>query len=519
MHNNSEINKVAKIDKPIFILSSIALLFLIFASFVFSAETIKFLQKSLHIFGESTGIFYMVGNLIMLFLCLYFSCSKWGSLKFGEPGEKPDFSLFSWGAMMFCTSLGGACLYWASMEPLMHLKEVPFSWIEPMSEESYTWSMTFMLFRPWLIWGWYVIPTLPICYLLYIKKGEIMRFSELLSPVLGKRFASGPFLLFIEVSFVLSVILCYAGVFAVSTPLCSACLAAVFGLKHTFWLDVFVVAACTVMFMWSTYVGLKKGIRFLSELNIYIALGFVIFIIIAGPTMFLLNNTAFSFGNLVDNFFLLSLGKEPFQETTFATDWTQFIILWQISAAPLMALFTARISRGRTVRELIAGTFISGILGQYLLFGSFGGFALYIQHEGIVDLVSIMETEGKGAALVALFSQLPFKEVVLFVCMIFMTIFTATCIDSTAFVLASSCSTNMLECQEPSRINKFYWAIVQGVIAIAFIFMGALTATKVLGSYSGVIMLFPVIVSVFTWFKYCNEYYHENKDPEKKLTF
>ncbi len=510
---------VARVDKSIIILSSIVLALLVFASFVFSAETNKLLQKSLYIFGEHAGLIFMVGNIVALGLCVYYTCSKWGDLKFGEPDEKPEFSLFSWGSMMFCTCLGGAALYWASMEPLMHLKEVPFSWIEPMSEESYLWSMTFMLFRPWLIWGWYVLPTLPLCYMLYIKKHEIMRFSELMVPIIGEKMAKGPFGLFIEVTFVLSVILTYAGVFAVSTPLSSACLAAVLNIEHTIMLDFFVIVGCTIMFMWSTYFGLKKGIRFLSELNVYIAAGFALFIIIAGPTMFIFNNAAFSFGNLIDNFFSLSLGKEPYTETTFATDWTQFIILWQIAAAPLMALFTARISRGRTVRELILGTFFSGILGQYLLFCSFGGFALWLQHEGVVDLVTIMETSGKSAALVALFNQLPFKELVLIVAMLFMTIFTATCIDSTAYVLASSSSKEMKKGQEPHIMNRFYWAILQGVIAMAFIFVGALTATRVLGSYAGVLMLIPVCFALIAWKKYLGEYYNENKTPNKKLTF
>ena len=495
-----------ELEKSVVIIPSILLIVIIAFSTLIPGEVNQWLSNSLQIFGETTGLYYQLSVIFVLVSIAYFACSKYGDIKFGNPDEKPEYSLFDWGAMVFCTCMAGGTIYWASMEPLMHLKEVPFDYVQADSTNSMLYGMAFMLLRPWWIWGLNVFAALPIAYLMYIKRVPLARYTQILEPFFGAKVANGLIGKIVNITFVFALMLSYAGGIAVSIPIAGACISYVFGFEHTMLVDLFVLLICTALYIWSSFMGMKGGIRVLSRLNVYLCFFLAGFILILGPTMFILSHISYSFGLAFDNFFTFLLCKNPYWNGTFAIDWAQFQILWNYSSAPLLGLFIARVSRGRTVREIIVYGMLCGVLGLWLNYGVVGCYSLYVQHTGIIDLETIMQTKSKAEALLALFQTLPFSKFMMLFTFFFIAVFSATTIDSAAFVTSAACCKHITPMQEPPRANRIYWALVQGAMGLSYMLIGGLTACRVMGSYSGFLLGFLVFISYFAWFKYIKEY-------------
>lgn len=503
--NNVDEKRKMEIDYSVVIWPSIILLSFIAISFLMPAGVNDMLSKSIRIFGEHTGIFWQLSVVFVIVSVVFFSCTKYGDIKFGNPEDKPEFSTFDWGAMIFVTCMAGGTIYWAAMEPLMHLKEIPFAFVEQDSPEAASYGMAFMLLRPWWIWCLNVLAALPVCYIIYIKRIPLARFTEILAPIFGTRVARGPIGKGFNILFVVGMMLSYAGGIAVSIPIAAACIAKVFGLQHTMLLNLIILGICTVLYIWSTFTGIH-GIRILSKLNVYLCIFLAGFILVMGPTIFVLEQMSFSFGIAMDNFWLFLLGTDPYFSGTFDIDWTQFQILWNYSSAPLLAMFIARVSKGRTVREILVGGLLCGVIGLYLNYGVVGSYSLYVQHAGIVDLETIMRTQSKAAALIALLETLPFSEFMMIFVFFFIAIFSATTIDSCALVTAGACCRYIPNGIDPPRSNRLYWAVVQGLMGLSYMMIGGLTAARVLGSYSGFLLVFLVLIAYAAWYKYAAEY-------------
>ncbi len=509
--NNNKEDKII-IDYSLVIWPSILLLCFIAISFFVPSNMEQWLSKSIRIFGENTGLFYQLSIVFVLGSVVYFAFSKYGNIRFGD--EEPEFTTFDWGSMIFVTCMAGGTIYWAAMEPLMHLKEVPFAHVAQDSYDAASYGMAFMLLRPWWIWGLNVLAALPICYIVYIKRIPLARFTEILSPIFGEKVSRGPIGKLANIVFILAMMMSYAGGIAVSIPIAAACVSKVIGVEHTMLMNLIILGLCTALYIWSTYMGLNGGIRVLSKLNVYLCMFLAAFIIVFGSTVFVLEQMAFSVGIAFDNFWLFLLGTDPYFTGTFDIDWSQFQILWNYSSAPLLAMFIARVSRGRTVRQILIGGMLCGVVGLYMNYGVVGSYSLYVQNAGIVDLETIMRTQSKAAAMIALLETLPFSKFMMIFVFFFIAIFSATTIDSCALVTSGACCKYIPKDVDPPRSNRLYWAIVQGAMGLVYMLIGGLTTARVLGSYAGFLMVPLVLIGYIAWYKYAFEYNRLYANPE-----
>ncbi|MDE2792214.1 MAG: BCCT family transporter [Paracoccaceae bacterium] len=303
------------------------------------------------------------------------------------------------------------------------------------------------------------------------------------------------------------------------TLMLSAGLAELFGLERAFWLDVVVIMIWGAIFGFSVYSGLEKGIKVLSDINLWLIAFILAFTFLFGPTIFILDTFTNSIGLLIQNFVEMSFYVDPITKAdnfitaagegksyvdsggTFPEWWTIFYWAWWIAYAPFMGLFVAWISRGRTIRELIAAEIVGGSLGCWIFFAILGNTSMFFQLEGTLDL-SQMVSDGLApeaivATVVAVGDRvLPLGVPLLAVFVVLAFIFGATTMDSSAYTLSSVATEEQGEVVEPARWHRFFWAIMLAVVSLSLMFAGGKDSLKALQSASVVVALPLMVVLV-----------------------
>jgi BCCT family betaine/carnitine transporter len=251
----------------------------------------------------------------------------------------------------------------------------------------------------------------------------------------------------------------------------SAAFADLAGLERSFSLDVAVVVACVAIFGTSAWLGIERGFKRMSDAAMRIALLFLLFVLVVGPTLFILKMATNGIGLVMQNFLRLNTWTDPVRNAGFVENWTVFYWAWWIAYGPFVGLFVTRISRGRSLREIILGMLSFGTLGAGLFFLVLGNYALHLDLAGLVDVTGIMASAGEAEAIAAVIGSLPLSRLALFAFVLVAVVLLATTYDSASYTLASV-STRRLEAgRNPARWNRLFWACALGVVPITLMFV------------------------------------------------
>ena len=296
------------------------------------------------------GWWFSVFGLGTLFFLLWLAFGKYGNVVMGGEGEKPEYSEFSWVAMLFCAGIGISLMYWAVIEPIYYMQGPPFG-LAPGSAEAAEWAAVYGPYHWGIIpWALYAIGTVPIAYNYYVRRNPRLRMSTASEAVLGKYTNLWPGK--IMDSFVMFGLIGGVGTsLGLSTPMISAFVSRYFGVPQSMGLNVIIVVIWVILFSASVYRGLDKGIKVLSDINVYLAFFLAAFILFFGPGAFIMNYFVNGLGLQFTNFIRMALYTDPVNQSGWPQGWTIFFFAWWIAYAPFMALFVARISRGRTIRH------------------------------------------------------------------------------------------------------------------------------------------------------------------------
>ncbi|GAM54043.1 choline-glycine betaine transporter [Vibrio ishigakensis] len=342
-----------------------------------------------------------------------------------------------------------------------------------------------------------LVPALPIAYFYYVRKQPVLKISSALMPVLGEKRASGGMGKFVDVLFVFGMLGGAATSLGLAAPLINGGLHHIFGIPNNTLSQVGVLLLCTAIFGYSAYAGLEKGIKFLSNINFWGAMGLLAFVFCAGPSVFMLETGLDSIGRMLSNFFVMATWAEPFggygefTDTHFPQDWTIFYWAWWLVFAPCMGLFVARISRGRTIKQMVVGSIFYGSLGCFMFFIILGNYGLSLQLTGELDVISILNAQGAPTAIFAILDTLPMSTIVVGVFTLLCIIFTATSFDSISYILASVVQNNVSE--EPMRWNRLFWAFTLSFLPTVLMFVGGLSTLQTAAIVGGLPLL---IISV-----------------------
>ena len=447
------------------------------------------------VYGFITNTFGGVYHIFIfanLLLVCYIAFSKIGHIKLGS--GRPTYSTFTWVAMLFCTCIGCDIMYWGMVEWAFYMDAPPLG-LAPMSAQAAEISVTYSMFH-WGISGWatYALGAIIIAYYYFVKKKPNLRISvscgftkENGKETLGK---------IVDICVIIGLCAGVATGIAVSSPMISYCLQYLFGVQPTTEVNIIIGLAWSLVFAASAASGIEKGIKRLSDANVTIAIALIIFVLLVGNAGFIINNIVNSLGVMLQNYWMMSFNTDPVTQGGFPQVWTIFYWAWWFTFVPIMGLFIARISYGRTIRQVAVGTTLFGSLGCWLFLSVFGSYGLGQQLSGAVDMVGIVKNEGGHAAMIALLDSLPFPQVVITVFLVISFIFLATTGDSSAYTIASVSATNLRGESDPKRSARILWGFAIVIWPVALLIGGGLEVVKlcsVLGSIPILVILFIMI--------------------------
>ncbi|GAA4806618.1 BCCT family transporter [Nocardioides caeni] len=420
---------------------------------------------------EDLGWWYIALVTSFVFFSLWLAASHMGTIVLGKDDDEPEFSLGSWFAMLFAAGMGIGLVFWGVAEPLNHFASTPPGAPADTPAQAARTAMD-TTFLHWGLHAWaiYVVVGLAIAYSVH-RQGNPISIRWALRPLLGDRVRGfwGD---------VIDVIAVLGTLFGVATSLGLGVSQIGAGLSYldvidepTTWLLIGLVIVITAIALTSVVTGVDKGIKWLSNINMVAAVVLVCFVLIAGPTVFILSDFVTQIGSYIQNFFQMSFNARPFQEDgkEWLGGWTTFYWGWWMSWAPFVGVFIARISRGRTVREFILGVLLVPTLVTFLWFSVMGGTALYeelFEGGGLVAADGGVDT---NTALFQLLDLLPGAAVLSGLAIFLIVIFFVTSSDSGSFVvdmLSSGGDPN------PPVWSRAFWATMEGAVAAVLLYVG-----------------------------------------------
>jgi len=434
------------------------------------------------------GWLYLIFGLASFLLLIWLAAGRYGHVKLGGPDDKPEFSKFTWIAMLFCAGIGSSLIYWSIIEPIYYMQGPPYG-IEAGSIAAAEWAATYGAFHwGFSAWAIYCLPAAPIAYAYYVRKQPQLRFSTATRSLLGK-YTDGFVGKAIDVFVMFGIMGGVGTSLGLGTPMISACISKIFGIPESFGLNIIILLIWVCIFGTSVYLGLEKGIAKLSNINMYIAIALAAFVLVVGPTAFIFNTFTNSISLIFQNFWRMSLWTDPIAQGGFPQGWTIFYWAWWVAYAPMMGLFVARISKGRTIRELVVAECVWGTLGCWVYFAILGCYSINVELYGAQSMTQLMADQGPAMAIATILASLPLSKVVLPLFVILMFVFLATTLDSSAYMLASVSSKDLSGNAEPARWNRVLWASVLGVMAIGMFAIGGLSVIQA----SSIVLAFPCV--------------------------
>ncbi|HSG90853.1 MAG TPA: BCCT family transporter [Pseudomonadales bacterium] len=443
--------------------------------------------------GRFGWLFVLTGAVAFVF-ALWLAFGRYGHVKLGRPDEGPEYSELSWAAMMFSAGIGVGLVSWAFVEPIYYFVTPPMH-IEPYSNMAAEWAHMYAQFHWGFVpWALYAVPTVPIAYALYVRDTPFLRISVASEGVLRTpaRRRLEPL---IDTLVIVGMIGGAGTSLGLGVPLVAAFLGKLTGIDDGFGLRLAVLAFWTLLFGTSVYQGLKAGIRRLADINIVLACGVLLFVLLAGPTVFLLTLSANSFGLMIDNFVRMSFWLDPIEHGGFPDTWTLFYWAWWIAYAPLMALFFGRISRGRTIRRTVLGIMTWGPLGCLSFMAVCGGYALHLELTGQLPVADILAEHGNARAVAEIIAAMPAGTLMTAVFTVLSFIFLATTLDSVAYVLASISTRDLPGDREPARATRLVWAFALAFIAVGLLVVDALGTVQAVSVITA-LPLIPVLAGL-----------------------
>ena len=382
--------------------------------------------------------------------------------------EKPEFTVFQWGSMIMCTLLAGGGVFWAAGEPMAHfLFPAPYFGVEGSTAEAVNPAMA-QSFLHWGFLAWSILGALTTIMLMHYHydKGLPLAPRTLLYPVFKEKALTGPIAFIADSSCIIAVVAGTVGPIGFLGLQVSYGLDNLFGIPDGIVTQAIVIAGLVSLYTISAISGVNRGIKILSQFNIILGFALLAFILLAGPTAFILKSFITGLGTNIANFVPLALYRG---DTSWLGWWTVFFWGWFLGYGPLMAMFISRVSRGRSIRGIIIMVAIVAPLVSNFWFSIIGGTGIAFELADPGSVSVAFEGFNLPAALLAITNQLPAGFLVSILFLILTTVFVATTGDSMTYCLSVAMSNN----DHPSTPVRIFWGVAMGIMALVLISIGS----------------------------------------------
>lgn len=499
-----------QLSNPVFLISSTVVLILVVLGAI-NPEGFGTVASTLFNFTTMNfGWFYLLSVFGFVLFLVGLAFSKYGKIKLGPKDSKPAYSFFTWIGMLFSAGFGAGLVFWGVAEPMSHYFETPFTGLEAQTEEAARVAMGYAFFH-WGVnqWSVFAIVGLLIAFLQFRKNKDGL-ISTALEPVLGKK---KPVKHAIDSLAVIATVMGIATSLGLGILQMNGGLNAVFNVPNEKWVQLLLTAALLGLYLLSSSTGLNKGIKWLSNINLGLCLVLLVFVFIAGPTIFVLNTFTLGLGDYIANFVHYSLRLTPYQgDGSWLREWTIFYWAWVIAWSPFVGAFIARVSRGRSIREFIFGVLVVPPVIACFWIATFGGAAL---NSDLNNGTNIAEAVNNNVtvALFETYQYLPMTSILSILSILLIATFLITSADSATYILASMTSNGDLQ---PSLLIKIVWGVLMAAIAAVLLLAGGLNALQTASLVSALPFTIVIILFVYAFIKMIRKEELPVRRPQKE---
>jgi len=498
---------IKKLDKSVAFVPTILVLIIGLLITFFPAASTTVIETLRNILGNEFGWYYLMFGLAILGVMLYMAFSKIGKIKLGKDDDKP-INLFAWGAMIFTATMAADILFYAFHEWTYYFNSSFLEQSVTTDSQRVLWSSSYSLFHWGLIpWSFYLV--LAVIYaFIFFKSGrrDKQKLSEACRPLLGKHSdrAAGKT---INIVAIVSLIAGTSTTFSITAPLMTGIVLKLFNIPYSDFIPILLLVI--IAGMYAASVLTKKGIENVAKITTILYSFLIALFFVLGDSRFIIETGLQGVGNMLQNFFAMSTWTDPLRAsngggtaTGFPQDWTIFYWAYWIAWAVATPFFIARISKGRTIKQVLIGGGIAGLLGTFASFIVLGGFGMHLQTTGGFDAIAMMN-EGASVAemIIAMIGTMNGSTAILILLLVVMLGLYASTFDSITLVMSAFSYKKLDIDKNPAKRVKVYWVVVFIILPIALVFLETTTqllmSLAIIGAFPMTIIMTLVIISFF----------------------
>lgn len=514
MENKNLKGQTGKIDWMITLVPLIIVVALCLLFFLVPEQSAQVTGQLFSLFGDTMGSFYIVLGLGIFLVAMFLAFSKYGNIVLGGQDEKPKYSFFAWGSMMFTAGLAADILFYSFSEWIYYATDPHVASMGDVEK----WSGVYPLFHWSLIpWAFYLVLAVAFGFMLHVRNRDRQKYSEACRPILGKH-TDGFAGRVIDLLATFALLAGTATTFSLATPLMAQIIVELFGLTiNPVIVNAAILIATCAVYTYALLHGIK-GIGLLAKACVWLFFGLLAYVLLfTGQTRYIIETGISSIGAMVQNFFELSTYTDPHRTTSFPQTWTIFYWAYWITWCVATPFFIGSISKGRTIRQTVLGGFAFGVGSTLLSFIILGNYSMGAQFIGLQDFISQYEASNYDlyGVILSMIKSMPGGVVVMVVVLVTMMLFYATSFDSIALIGSCYSYKKLGEGEQPHKLVQFMWCILLILLPIALLF--AESSMETLKSVA-IIAAFPIgfvlILITASFFKDAKKFLEERKQDK-----
>lgn len=448
------------------------------------------------------GWLYLISMIIFFGFIVYFAFGKYGKIRLGSDDSRPEYSNITWFGLLFGCGMGVGLVFWGVAEPLTYYLN-PTDGIEAASQASANFAFE-NFFMHWgiLPWANYAVIGLALAYFMF-RKNKKGLLSVMLEPLIGEKLANGWLGKVVDILGVFATVAGVVTSLGLGTLQINAGFNYLFGVPINLVVEIIIIIIVSFLYIGSAVSGLDKGIKIISDTNLYVAIGLLAVCFIVGPKVETLNAFVNGMGQYIGNFIPTALKINSYSDNSWFGSWRLFYWAWFIAWAPFVGVFVARISKGRTIREFVLGVVLVPTIASCIWGAVFGNLGINLGEKGLMAIEKLQEAVATPeVGLFVVLGQYPFGFILSLVALVSLCAFFVTSANSGVYVLSMLSTDGAIN---PPNGRKILWGVIQSVMAIGLLMAGGLKPLQTISLVAAFLFIFVMLGTIAAFIKVLKE--------------
>lgn len=448
------------------------------------------------------GWLYLISMIIFFGFIVYFAFGKYGKIRLGSDDSRPEYSNITWFGLLFGCGMGVGLVFWGVAEPLTYYLN-PTDGIEAASQASANFAFE-NFFMHWgiLPWANYAVIGLALAYFMY-RKNKKGLLSVMLEPLIGEKLANGWLGKVVDILGVFATVAGVVTSLGLGTLQINAGFNYLFGVPINLVVEIIIIIIVSFLYIGSAVSGLDKGIKIISDTNLYVAIGLLAVCFIVGPKVETLNAFVNGMGQYIGNFIPTALKINSYSDNSWFGSWRLFYWAWFIAWAPFVGVFVARISKGRTIREFVLGVVLVPTIASCIWGAVFGNLGINLGEKGLMAIEKLQEAVATPeVGLFVVLGQYPLGFILSLVALVSLCAFFVTSANSGVYVLSMLSTDGAIN---PPNGRKILWGVIQSVMAIGLLMAGGLKPLQTISLVAAFLFIFVMLGTIAAFIKVLKE--------------